>query len=63
MSEKRADPETGFEVDQNILEYIVYVAIAALVHDAQERAHGSTSQRMEADLTLHMVECGYVFSR
>ena len=63
MSEKRADPETELEVNEAILEYIIYAAIVALLHDAKARAHGSPPKGMavQTDLALQMVGCGYIF--
>ncbi|KAL9123215.1 MAG: hypothetical protein Q9187_000232 [Circinaria calcarea] len=58
MPGRHADPETELEVNGAILEYIVHVAIVALLHDAQARGNCSSPPKtgVQPDLALHLVE-------
>ena len=64
MSKKLPDPETQLEVDEAILEYLVYVATAALLRDAQARGKDGPliSPRVQADLIIQMVDCMVMIS-
>ena len=68
MSGKCADPETRLEVDESILEYLIYMAIAALLEDARGRRTDLSSKRTmnntalsifnrQVELLLQMVDC------
>ena len=59
MSKRCPDPETQFEVDEAILEYLIYIATAALLQDARARGKENllVSKEIRVDLALQMVDC------
>ena len=58
---KSADAGTRLDVDEAILDYLLYTAVKALLKDRQARKHDSipTPERRKADLPLQMVECQF----
>ena len=60
VEEKRAaDLAVQYEIDQDILDYVIYKAIKSLLHDVQ-KLHGSVekvSTTSKVDLHLDMVNC------
>ena len=59
MSKKCPDPELQFDVDEAILEYLVYITTAALLQDAPARGKDEPliNQGIQVDLALQMVDC------
>ena len=59
IEERRADPAAQLEIDEGILDYIVYKATKVLLHDIQ-KSHGPlevATRKSTADLHLNMVGC------
>ena len=66
MPSKLADPDTQLDVDEAILDYLLYVATATLLHNARVQGRNtSKSEEWQADLLPQMVdcECSQVLSR
>lgn len=58
--ERRADPSTQLEVDQAILDYLLYNAIQALIRDYRETTHKKGRKHKHGasvGTMLHMVDC------
>ena len=58
MEERCADPSTQEDIDQAILDYLIYAAIVALLKDQAARGnrHGSQQDSNVVHL-LEMVDC------
>ena len=58
--ERRADPSTQLEVDQAILDYLLYSAIQALIRDYRGIKYKNGHQHKHGpsvDTMLQMVDC------
>ena len=58
MPDKCAESTTELEVDYFILDYLIYVAIVALLEDAKTRGrqHSLAGKEIRTDLALQMVD-------
>lgn len=55
--ERRADPALRLEIDEFILDYLVYMALKGILKDHKRAQSGARNARLqgEAGLKLHMV--------
>lgn len=55
--ERRANPSTQLEIDQAILDYLVYSAIKAFIYDYRTTRRESSGHVSLADTILQLVDC------
>ncbi len=55
--ERCADPESRLEIDEFILDYLVYMALKGILKDHKRAQSGARNMKLQgaAGLTLHMV--------